>query len=94
MPSNGNDLIIDPTVLGDRCRFRSQDNFIFPRISKINCLCETDEVSNLYFKMIRLYNVLREFLYLSGTNESSNSKEAKLVVPEEPKLDVHEEVSG
>ncbi len=93
MPSNGNDLIIDPTVLGDRCRFRSQDSFIFPRISKINCFRETDEVSNLYFKMIRLYNVLREFLYLSGANKLSKPKETKLEVPEEPKLDTAEEVS-
>ncbi len=90
MPSNGNDLIIDPTVLGDRCRFRLQDSFIFPRISKINCFRETDEVSNLYFKMIRLYNVLREFLYLSGANELSKPKEIKLEVPEEPKLDTPE----
>ena len=42
--------------------------------------------------MIRLYNVLREFLYLSGANELSKSKEAKLNVPEEPKLDTPEEV--
>ena len=42
--------------------------------------------------MIRLYNVLREFLYLSGANELSKPKEAKLNVPEEPKLDTPEEV--
>ena len=46
--------------------------------------------------MIRLYNVLREFLYLSGANELSKSKEAKLEEPKlvEPKLDTPEEVSG
>ena len=44
--------------------------------------------------MIRLYNVLREFLYLSGANELSKPKEIKLEVPEEPKLDTPEEVSG
>ena len=43
--------------------------------------------------MIRLYNVLREFLYLSGANELSKPKEAKLNVPEEPKLDTPEAVS-
>jgi len=46
LPSNGNDLIIVPTVLGERCRFRSQDNFIFPLISKINCFRETENVLN------------------------------------------------
>ena len=40
--------------------------------------------------MIRLYNVLREFLYLSGANELSKPKEIKLEVPEEPKLDTPE----
>ena len=76
LPSKGNDLIIVPTVLGDRCRFKSQDNFIFPSISKINCFLETDSLDNFNLKMIRLYNVLREFLYLSN--------------PEEPKLDTPE----
>jgi len=69
LPSNGKDLIIVPTVLGDKCRLRSQDNFTLPLISKINCFRETDELLNLLFKMIRLYNVLREFLYLSSTEE-------------------------
>ncbi len=69
LPSNGKDLIIVPTVLGDKCRLRSQDNFTLPLISKINCFRETDELLNLLFKMIRLYNVLREFLYLSSIEE-------------------------
>ena len=81
LPSKGNDLIIVPTVLGDRCRFKSQDNFIFPSISKINCFLETDSLDNFNLKMIRLYNVLREFLYLS------NPEEAKLVTPESETLE-------
>ncbi len=59
-----------PTVLGDKCRFRSHETFTFPRISKISCFLETDDVLNLYFKMIRLYNVLRKFSYLSKPNET------------------------
>jgi len=58
-----------PTVLGDKCRFRSQLIFAFPRISKTSCFLETDEVLNSYFKLIRLYNVLRKFWYLSSTKE-------------------------
>ena len=81
MPSKGNDLIIVPTVLGDRCRFKSQDNFIFPSISKINCFLETDSLDNFNLKMIRLYNVLREFLYLS------NPEEPKLATPESETLE-------
>ena len=81
LPSKGNDLIIVPTVLGDRCRFKSQDNFIFPSISKINCFLETDSLDNFNLKMIRLYNVLREFLYLS------NPEEPKLVTPESETLE-------
>ena len=45
-PSKGKDLIIVPTVLGDRCRFRSQGNFTFPTISKINCFLETEDTLN------------------------------------------------
>jgi len=74
-PSNGKVLIIVPTVLGDKWRFRSQGIFAFPWISKISCFRDTEGVLNLYFKMIRLYNVLRKFHYLS------NAKETKLVVP-------------
>ena len=59
-----------PTVLGDKCRFRLHETFTFPRISKISCFLETDDVLNLYFKMIRLYNVLRKFSYLSKPNET------------------------
>ena len=81
LPSKGNDLIIVPTVLGDRCRFKSQDNFIFPSISKINCFLETDSLDNFNLKMIRLYNVLREFLYLS------NPEEPKLATPESETLE-------
>ena len=81
LPSKGNDLIIVPTVLGDRCRFKSQDNFIFPSISKINCFLETDSLDNFNLKMIRLYNVLREFLYLS------NPEEPQLTKPESETLE-------
>ena len=81
LPSKGNDLIIVPTVLGDRCRFKSQDNFIFPSISKINCFLETDSLDNFNLKMIRLYNVLREFLYLSS------AEEPKVITPESETLE-------
>gem|GEM_PF-1754520 len=53
-----------PTVLGDKCRLRSHEIFAFPLISKINCFLETEDTLNLLFKMIRLYNVLREIRYL------------------------------
>ena len=46
LPSRGKDLIIVPTVLGDRWRFRSQCNFMFPAISKINCFLETEVILN------------------------------------------------
>jgi len=69
-PSNGKDLIIVPTVLGDKWRLRSQEIFAFPRISKINCFRETEGVLNSYFKMIRLYNVLRKFRYLPTVKET------------------------
>ncbi len=65
--------------------------FAFPRISKINCFCETEGVLNLYFKMIRLYNVLRKFCYLSTVKKTKvlETPEPKEVV-EEP-LEVVEE---
>ena len=68
-PSNGRDLRIVPTVLGDKCRFRSHEIFAFPRISKTSCFLETDDILNSFFKMIRLYNVLRKFSYLPDVNE-------------------------
>ena len=68
-PSNGKDLIIVPTVLGERCRLRSHEIFAFPRISKTSCFLETEAVLNSYFKMIRLYNVLRKFSYLSKVKD-------------------------
>ena len=86
-PSNGKDLIIVPTVLGDKCRFRSHETFAFPRISKINCFLETEEVLNSYFKMIRLYNVLRKFSYLSKSNESELIEAPQ---PEELETEVEE----
>ena len=58
-----------PTALGDRCRLRSQDNLIFPPMSKINCFRDTEDVLNFTFKLIRLYNVLRKFLYLSSEDD-------------------------
>ena len=69
-PSNGKDLIIVPTVLGDRCRFRSHEIFALSLISKISCFLDTDEVLNSYFKMIRLYNVLRKNAYLSDAKKT------------------------
>ena len=67
-----------PTVLGDRWRFRSHEIFVFPRISKISCFLETESSLNSYFKLIRLYNVLRKFSYLSEVKEVE-VKEAELV---------------
>jgi len=69
-PSSGKDLIIVPTVLGDKWRLRLQGIFAFPRISKISCFRETESVLNLYFKLIRIYNVLRKFRYLSKSKET------------------------
>lgn len=86
-PSNGKDLIIVPTVLGDKWRFRSHGTFAFPRISNINCFLETDDVLNSYFKMIRLYNVLKKFSYLSDANETELIEAPQ---PEELDEDVEE----
>lgn len=69
-----------PTVRGDKCRLRSHEIFAFPRISKISCFRETDDVLNSYFKMIRLYNVLRKFRYLSDVEE------AELIEVQEPEV--------
>ena len=70
-PSIGSLLIIIPTVLGDRWRLRSQVILVFfVLISKYSCFFDTDEIPNLFFKMIRLYNVLTKFYYLSDVNES------------------------
>ncbi len=78
-----------PTVLGDKCRFRSHAIFAFPLISKISCFLETDVVLNLYFKMIRLYNVLKKFSYLPDLKEPIEASQ-----PEE-ELDVEiEENAG
>lgn len=81
-PSNGNDLMIVPTVLGERCRFRSHLIFVFPLISKISCFRETDGELNSYFKNIGLYNALRTFWYLSDANET------ELVEPVEETTDI------
>ncbi len=62
--------MIVPTVLGDRWLFRSHKIFAFPRISKISCFLETESELNSHFKMIRLYNVLRKFPYLSDVKEA------------------------
>jgi len=70
LPSNGKDLIMIPTVRGDKWRFRSHEIFVLPRISKISCFLETEDVLNSYFKMIRLYNVLRKFWYLPDVEEA------------------------
>ena len=58
-----------PTVLGERWRLRSHEIFAFPLISNTSCFLETEVVLNSYFKMIRLYNVLRKFSYLSDVKE-------------------------
>jgi len=55
-----------------------------PRISKISCFLETDEVLNSYFKMIRLYNVLRKIRYLSSTEETEVVEAPEVESPEEP----------
>lgn len=65
---------------------RSHENFDFPRISKISCFLETDRALNSYFKMIRLYNVLRKIRYLSSTEETE--------VVEAPKVEISEENAG
>jgi len=48
-PSSGQDLIIIPTVLGDKCLFSSQEILVFPRISKIKLILETELVLNSMF---------------------------------------------
>ncbi len=60
--------------------------FAFPRISKISCFLETDDVLNSYFKMIRLYNVLRKFCYLSDV------KEPELIEAPQPEEDIDADV--
>lgn len=88
-PSIGSLLIIIPTVLGDRWRLRSHAILVFfVLISKYSCFFDTDEMPNLFFKMIRLYNVLTKFYYLSDVNDSdfleaSQSANVLEVEPEE-----------
>ncbi len=76
-----------PTVRGDKCRFRSQESFAFPRISKITCFLETDKVFNSYFKMIRLYNVSRKISYLP---DAAKSELIETPQPEEAESEVEE----
>jgi DNA-directed RNA polymerase I, II, and III subunit RPABC2 len=56
---------------------RSHEIFALPLISNVSCFLDTDCVLNLYFKMIRLYNVLRKFGYLSDVNETGVSEPAQ-----------------
>ena len=65
-----------PTVLGERWRLRSQEIFVFPLISRTRCLRETEDALNFYFKMIRLYNVLKDSRYLSDAAEKTELLEA------------------
>jgi len=83
--------MIVPTVLGDKCRFRSHEIFAFPRISKISCFLETESSLNSYFKLIRLYNVLRKFSYLSKVKEVE-VKEVELVDSVEAEPETQENV--
>lgn len=53
----------------------------------MSCFLETDDVLNSYFKMIRLYNVLRKFSYLSDAN---NSEITEAPQPEELESEVEE----
>ena len=78
--------MIIPTVLGDRWRLRSHKIFDFPRISKTSCFLDTEDVLNLYNKLIRLYNVLRKICYLSGTEEVEvlEVPESEELLDEEP----------
>ena len=57
--------------------------FVFPRISKIKDFRETEDVFNSYFKMIRLYNVLRKIRYLSDAKETVVEVPAEAEVIEE-----------
>ena len=57
--------------------------FAFPRISKIKDFRETEDVLNSYFKMIRLYNVLRKIRYLSDAKETVVEVPAEAEVIEE-----------
>jgi DNA-directed RNA polymerase I, II, and III subunit RPABC2 len=71
-----------PTVLGERWRFRSQQIFAFPRISRVSCFVDT-EVLNPYFQNIGLYNALRTFGYLSDANETELVEPIEEIIEEE-----------
>jgi len=45
LPSNGKHREIIPTVLGERWRFSSQLSLVFPRISKIILIFDTESCS-------------------------------------------------
>lgn len=81
-PFSGRDLVMIPTVLGERCRLRSHWILVLPGISSINCLHDTDRTSNLLFRNIGIYNGLKTSGYLSDSN-------AEMGPPE----DSHEQLS-
>ena len=58
-------------------------DFGFSSISKISCFLDTEDVVNSYFKMIRLYNVLRKISYLSKAEETEVI-ESQVEITEEP----------
>jgi hypothetical protein len=41
LPSSGMDLMIIPTVFGDKCRFSSQSSFALPLISRTSFVVDT-----------------------------------------------------
>ena len=57
------------------------------RISKISCFRETEDTLNSYFKMIRLYNVLRKFCYLSDSNETKLVEVAAVEEVADPEIE-------
>ena len=59
----GNDLAINPTVLGERCRFNWHEILAFPLISKKTLMIETESEGNFYNLTSRIYNRIYEFYY-------------------------------
>ena len=61
---SGIDRVINPTVLGERCRFNWHEIFALPFISKKILIVETESEGIFYHLTSRIYNRIAEFYYV------------------------------
>jgi hypothetical protein len=59
----GIDLVINPIVLGERCRFNWHEILAFPFISKKILMIETESEDIFYHLTSRIYNRIDGFCY-------------------------------